>query len=97
VRAEWPELPSLSYGVYYEVAADADPIGNDIGVNQINNDRLTPRFSKPIKHDNGANHLVIGNDYGGGGGGAIPINNDNSVATLAWPKLITNGNGGGAK
>jgi hypothetical protein len=100
VRAEWPELFPLFYVGHYEATVAADPIGNDIGVKQINNDRPNPSSAKPIKHDNGVRPLVIGNDYGGGGSSVIPINNDNGVSKvigiLAWPKMINNYNGGGA-
>jgi hypothetical protein len=88
----------LSYVGYYEVTAASDPIGNAIGIMQINNDRPKPSSAKPIKHGNGngPNPLVIGDDYGCGGGSVVPINNDNGVDTSAWPNLINNDNGGGA-
>jgi hypothetical protein len=80
-KAEWPEHPPLPYVGYYEVAAAADPIGNDNGAKQISNDRPKPSLAKPIKHDNGAKPLEIGNDYGGDIS-FIRINNDNGVAKV---------------
>jgi hypothetical protein len=81
VRAEWPELSSLSYVGYYKVVAAGDPIGNDIGVNHDNGVKplaedpidnyigVKPLAEDPIGNDigvnNGVNPLVIGDDYGG--------------------------------